>query len=364
MLCNRQQDGSIESPVRSCSSKCGLTLEPSNKSTALPISPAKPISLDERVDECITRLYRSVVSVPPERFRLWALESLKSVIPFDSAIWGSGNWEERRFHALTLSNLPEHFAQVLESSANENPLIAKLIHSEPDTPTTMESVFPDAQFYKSNLYRSTFGPYGVERLLSTLHVDPRSGLYSLVSLYRSDRNAAFTVEEKAVQRRLTYHLFNALSHSFFIHLVRTHRDRPAGASTAVVDRRGAYHEAQPRFLDAMDQHWPDHAASQLPFEVPEPGETRLINGLCFSSESVGELMLVHCWPMGPLDRLTSREREIVVAVAHGLSFKQAARKIGVAPSTVANHLYRIYRKLGVNSRTALADLIHAVPSDE
>lgn len=331
------------------------------RESALPKSPAKnqTISIDERVDQCIARLYRSVVSVPPERFRLWALESLKSVIPFDSAIWGSGKWEERRFHALTLSNQPDHFAKMLEASADENPLIAHLINNPPDTPTTMESVFPDAQFYKSNLYRNTFGPQGVERLLSTVHVDRRSGLYSLVSLYRSDRSNPFTAAEQAVQRQLTYHLFMALSHSFFIHVIRTHRDRPAGACTAVVDPHGAYHEAQPRFLDAMEQHWPGHTASQLPFALPDCGETRLIDGLCIKTEPMGELMLVHCWPMGPLDRLTSREREIVVAVAHGLSFKQAARKIGVAPSTVANHLYRIYRKLGVNSRTALADLIHA-----
>lgn len=325
---------------------------------------ARAVPIDERVEQCIARLYRSVVSVPPDRFRLWALESLKTVIPFDSAIWGSGKWEERRFHALTLSNLPDHFAQVLEASADENPLIAKLIQSEPDTPTTMESVFPDATFYESNLYRKTFGPHGVERLMSTMHVDRRSGLYSLVSLYRSDRNNPFSAAEQAIQRRLTYHLFNALSHAFFIHLARTHRDRPPGAAAAVIDQHGGYHDVQPRFLDAMEAHWPGHTPNQLPFRAPEPGETRLLDGLCIRAEAMGELIIVHCWPMGPLDRLTAREREIVLAVAHGLSFKQAARKIGVAPSTVANHLYRIYRKLGVNSRTALADLIHAVPEPE
>jgi len=321
--------------------------------------PVKTVSLDESADRCIALLYRSVVSVPPEHFRRWALESLKSVIPFDSALWGSGKWEERRFHSLTLSNLPDHFIPLLEASADENPLIRHLIENEPDTPTTMESVFPDAQFYKSKLYRNTFGPHGVERLMSTVHVDPRSSLYSLVSLYRADRDKPFNKQEQVIQRRLTYHLFNALSHSFFIHLARTHRDRPADAVAAAVDLRGAYHEVQPRFLDAMERHWPGAPGHYLPFPVPEPGETRLIDGLCIKAEPMGELMIVHCWPMGPLDRLTNREREIVIAVAHGLSFKQAARKIGVAPSTVANHLYRIYRKLGVNSRTALADLIHA-----
>jgi DNA-binding NarL/FixJ family response regulator len=70
------------------------------------------------------------------------------------------------------------------------------------------------------------------------------------------------------------------------------------------------------------------------------------------------MFIVYLWPTGPLDRLTPREREIVFAVAQGLSFKQAAKKIGVAPSTVANHLYRVYRKLGVYSRTELAALVH------
>ena len=316
---------------------------------------------EDELDRAIARLYRSVVSVPAERFRGWALDSLSRVIPHDGALWGSGKWEERRFHSLTLSKLPPAFAQALEQSVDDNPLIARLINGAPDTPTTMESVLPDARFYKSKLYQNTFAPFGIERILSTLHLDRRSGLYSLVTLYRSDRSAPFTAAEQAMQRRLTYHLFNSLSHAFFIHLARTHRDRPATAAAAVVDRRGLYHEAQPRFLDAMEQHFPDHTPKQLPFAVPEAGETRLFGGLCVRTEALGEQIIVHCWPVGPLDRLTNREREIVLAVAHGLSFKQAARKIGVAPSTVANHLYRIYRKLGVNSRTALADLIHETP---
>lgn len=334
------------------------------KTEATQSTASNDLHADERVEQCIARLYRSVVSVPPDQFRRWALDSLKAAIPFDSGIWGSGKWEERRFHALTLSNLPDDFAQTLEASADENPLIKKLIFSEPGTPMTMESVYPDKDFYRSGLYQHTFAPNGVERLMSTVHVDRRSGLYSLVSLYRNDRKARFTPSEQAIQKRLTYHLFNALSHAFFIHLARTNRDRPAGACSAVVDQQGLYHEAQPRFLDAMEQHFSTHTAKQLPFPVPAPGETRLSNNLCLRSEPMGELLIVHCWPIGPLDRLTAREHEIVLAVAHGLSFKQAARKIGVAPSTVANHLYRIYRKLGVNSRTALADLIHAAPSGE
>ena len=55
------------------------------------------------------------------------------------------------------------------------------------------------------------------------------------------------------------------------------------------------------------------------------------------------------WPAGLPDRTRARNRH---AIAHGLSFKQAARRIGIAPSTVANHLYRVYRKLGVQPQRA------------
>ncbi len=317
----------------------------------------------ELIDRTIARLYRSVIAVPPNGYRVWALESLRRVIPHDAALWGSGTWEERRFHTLTLVNLTPDFPANLERTADENPLIQTLVSSPPDRPTTMESVMPDKKFYNSNLYKTSFAPYGIERIMSTLHLDRRSGLYSLVTLYRKDRSQPFSAAEQAAQRQLTYHLFNGVSHSFFIHLARTLRDRPAGAAAAALDDRGVYHEAQPRFLDAMEKHFPGYVDKKLPIPLPPAGETVLTHGLCFKCESIGELNIVHCWPAGPLDRLTAREREIVQAVAHGLSFKQAARKIGVAPSTVANHLYRIYRKLGVNSRTALADLIHVTPDD-
>ena len=83
-----------------------------------------------------------------------------------------------------------------------------------------------------------------------------------------------------------------------------------------------------------------------------------VNGLCVKSEPLGDMHCILAWPAGPLDSLTDRERQIVYAITQGLSFKQAARRIGVAPSTVANHLYRVYRKLSVNSRTELATLVY------
>ncbi|MDD3762445.1 MAG: helix-turn-helix transcriptional regulator [Nevskiales bacterium] len=318
-------------------------------------------SLDP-IDRLIARLYRSAVSICPEDYRTWALQQLRRIIPFDGALWGSGVLSRWKFHTVTVTGLPNEFPHTLESTTRINPILPRILQ-ELDTPIDMASVMSDDEFFGSEIYQKAFAPYGITRILSTAHLDNRSGLYSLVTLYRKDRDHTFTEVEKALQKRATFHLFNAGSHAFFLHLARTHAERPPGAGAAVLDRTGTFHEATVEFLDLVEERFPQRKLHELPFTIPEPGTAVPFQDLMIRCEPLGDLFLVTIWPAGPLDRLTQREREIVMCVAQGLSFKQAAKKIGVAPSTVANHLYRVYRKLGVYSRTELAALVHPEPSD-
>lgn len=317
-----------------------------------------PPSTVDPVDRLIARFYRNGLSVPTEHYRRWCLEQVASVIPHDAALWGSGTAKNIKFNAVTLSQLPPEFPRALEATFKLNPILPRMLQNL-DTPTDMAQVMPDEKFYASELYRRAFQPFGIERLLSTAHMDRRSGVFSIVTLYRKSRDARFTDAERAAQKRITYHLFNASSHAFFLHLMRTQTDRPHGATGAVVDAEGYFYEAQPRFLDLIDERFPQRRSRVLPFRVPAPGTTLPVQDLMVRCERLdADLLALTIWAAGPLDRLTAREREIVTCVSQGLSFKQAAKKIGVAPSTVANHLYRVYRKLGVYSRTELAQLVY------
>lgn len=58
-------------------------------------------------------------------------------------------------------------------------------------------------------------------------------------------------------------------------------------------------------------------------------------------------------PILDVEQLTTKEREIVQAVIKGLSNKQIAADFGLSPSTVKNHLYAVFKKLGVTNRYAL-----------
>jgi len=50
--------------------------------------------------------------------------------------------------------------------------------------------------------------------------------------------------------------------------------------------------------------------------------------------------------------LTVREVEVLALVARGLANKEIARRLGVTPKTVSNHVEHIYTKLGVGSRAS------------
>ena len=58
-----------------------------------------------------------------------------------------------------------------------------------------------------------------------------------------------------------------------------------------------------------------------------------------------------------IEKLTAREREILEQAALGKENDEIALDLGVASATVAKHLERVYRKLGVPNRTAAAALL-------
>ncbi|MGW8955916.1 LuxR C-terminal-related transcriptional regulator [Streptomyces sp. NPDC055709] len=84
------------------------------------------------------------------------------------------------------------------------------------------------------------------------------------------------------------------------------------------------------------------AASNLAFELAKECE----------GASSSELMAVNASMP-----LTTRETEIAVLVAQGLTNAEVSEKLNISRRTVENHLQSVYRKLGVASRKALSRMI-------
>lgn len=310
------------------------------------------------VDELISVLYRESARIAPDQYRAWALEQLSRVIDFDAAFWGSGNQASIDFHYVSHNGLDEQYALRLKETLDINPIRDAVINNL-GKPVNMSDVYSDEAFYQSELYRRLFEPYGIERILAAGHLDENSGLYTLLSLYRFDRENVFTQQEQQLQQRLIYHLVCAASHAFFLHLragnyLQQTKDQ---ATSAICDQQGCFHEAQPRFVALLNEYFPMREGITLPFSIPSEDQTVEINNLLVSFKTLGDLFLVNLRLLGPLDLLSNREKQVVELICKGLSFKEAAKILTVAPSTVSNHLYQVYDKLGIRSRTELAQLV-------
>ncbi|RZI81414.1 MAG: LuxR family transcriptional regulator, partial [Microbacterium sp.] len=66
-----------------------------------------------------------------------------------------------------------------------------------------------------------------------------------------------------------------------------------------------------------------------------------------------ELSLVLSARLDPASVLTRREREVAHLIAAGRSNREVADQLVVSERTIDNHLYRVFRKLGVTSREEL-----------
>ncbi|HDR9116104.1 TPA: response regulator transcription factor, partial [Burkholderia territorii] len=54
------------------------------------------------------------------------------------------------------------------------------------------------------------------------------------------------------------------------------------------------------------------------------------------------------------ERLTPRQRDVLRLLAEGKSNKQICRVLNVAEGTIKNHLYALFRQIGVSNRTEAA----------
>lgn len=328
----------------------------------------------DKLNQFIAQLYLATSKIDLAEYRDWALSQLQNLISFDGAIWSNGHQQTVRFHNHTLVNVPESLTQCLLDNLSINPLADKLFENL-GTPIDMRDLMTDEDFYQSEIYLKCFKPHGIERVLSSVHLDERTGLFTLLTLYRFERDKPFSEQDKQNQKQALYHLLTAAEHALFLQLEQSsdHQTKAhKNSHKAICDNQGYFHQVQSSFIDLLERFYPethsnsDHDGSdsgsnkrllKLPFILDLTQKTYEVDGLQVELKLFNDLVIVEIWPQGPLDSLSVREKEIVQTLAKGLTFKEAARELNLSPSTVSNHLYRIYQKLNVGSKGELFKLL-------
>lgn len=76
-----------------------------------------------------------------------------------------------------------------------------------------------------------------------------------------------------------------------------------------------------------------------------------------SSEEIWALRSLACDELASRFRLTAREQEVCLLLAHRMTSLQIEQQLVIAPGTLKAHVNHIYSKLGVHSRSEFYDLI-------
>jgi DNA-binding CsgD family transcriptional regulator len=304
-------------------------------------------------------LYRSVSCVKPDGFRGWAFDRLQQFIEFDSAIWIQATLVEDIpvTQNVYLHNQPD---VMLEEYAkwNSDDVILEAIMCNPGRCFLWRDLEDFEMRYKTEMYREYESKYGLEDCVSIMIPFGGSGIQTFLSLYRSQRERPFTINDGECFQAIAPHLVEAESTLLTRHIRHTHGIGQADHSVAMIGKEGHLKMAEMGFIGCLNTGWPDWNPPQIPIEIlssvnhmKETGE--VVNGYFVQARQAADGVVLSIRLMRPLDLLTLREQQVATMVADGMPYKVVAKELDISPSTVTNHINSVHSKLEVTSRAEL-----------
>lgn len=292
-------------------------------------------------------LYEGALRLRGEGFRTWLLGQLLEATEADAALWRRARPDEAP-HGISSVGLPTGFSALFARNQGINPLL-RTLQSRPQTAAGLAVDRPSEAAFVARV----LAPNGLKHMAGILCRDAEAGLDTEITVYRQAGRPAFSTETLGWLTERAESLVRVASHALFLGLDAVPEEW-AACPAALVDTSGRFVEVQPRFL-ALLRDGGSPARGRLPFELPLE-----VKATVFTAEP----WVVYCQPRNDLSELrlklgerarllSEREREVVELILSGRSNKEVGRLLGLSPSTISNHLQRIYAKLGVHDREGL-----------
>jgi len=128
---------------------------------------------------------------------------------------------------------------------------------------------------------------------------------------------------------------------------------------AAVSRRGDVFLREDEFDCLLRTEWPAWMPAVLPRPIlemaAEPGpHVYFGRTVVIRVETIADMLVLFARAKQVRHPLTPTERAVAANVAHGATYKEVARTLGLSPATVRNHMHSAYAKLGTHSKLVLA----------
>lgn len=315
----------------------------------------------------VSEMHDRVRTEDAEGLARWAVVELSDKLGFDAAWYG---WADIcatgvEIHANASLNLPDKYYETWQEMAEEDLLAAQILEKPQAVATYSRN---GARQSDGMLYLSD--KFGFNKLATAMHSRPGRVASFYLSGYRVGRHARDWSE---TEQQFLQCAVDQLSGAMKLSASETGRPGGRGAVSIFVNENGIGILGLGNLRQKLGEIWPGWDGDQLPVQlrglIHEPGEHLLADRnlvvRCEVAPGVQGMGLrkLTLRRLTPLDLLTHREGEVARTLAAGKSHKEAARLLGVAPSTIRNQTQAIYAKLGVDNRASLAALLHEADPD-
>lgn len=326
-------------------------------------APGAPMSLLGSLGQFALGLNRAARRDAPDDFVARAFEAIAGRLRLDAATWLDGHLGADglpRLHGGSAYRGPPRMIDAYLPIAHEDPSLAGSMRRPG------ESIAADVSRLASPAMADWLRHWGLAHALASSVADPLTGSFTAIGLWRSEASGAFGSEERVFVQAVIPILVEARTHNRLLHLVQA--AAPPGSDSwlpAIADRRGLLLGADDRFIELLREEWPPWRGPRLPAPLEQavrqgPGPRYNGRRLVCKAAVVGDTTLLQVRRSTPVDRLTPREREIAVYTAQGLTHKEIARLLEVAPTTVRTHLTASCRRLGVRNKAQMAALVSSL----
>lgn len=319
----------------------------------------------EAFSRLLLSLYRQVQDAPPTEFQKRALDAVREVLAFDSALWASGVMGQNGgvVHSVLVYRQPpdmmeswerikQHDTVSFEAFSRLGQTINAALTTDPDWQARFH---PDAMAHVKR--------FGMEHVLATIIADPVLRVFTAVSFYRASPHDPFTEAERLLKQNLVQHLAEVRNLNRLNFLHSPHKGGPQpDHGRAICDTKGVLHSASPNFAALMLMEWPDWQGPQLPcvlLDNVSGKEKRQYTGfgIVATIKALNDMLLLSVRRKKPVDQLSARQHEVARRFGQGKDFRKIADELNIAPATVRNHLQAIYSTLGVHNKVEMARII-------
>ena len=310
-------------------------------------------------NELLLRLYRLSQELPIQHFQDAALEQIKGVLPFDSSMWGTATTtvEGIEIHTVHLHQKSPEMVEQYEDVKHQD-IAASSVFGK----TRVTHAFNAERYFAAPQNKEMLDflhRFEHENFFVSAEGVPRKNFMHWFSLYRADKDAYCTEDERLLLAQLAPHVMQSLALNRVMHLDKLEApDRalsPYGA--AIVDGRGVIYHVCPQFRKLAQAEWNDWDGLALPAGLLDTlrlnAQRFMGRTLCIRQYVEHGLLFLKARPRCLADQLLPREQTIAALIAKGQSHKEIAQTLGRSPATVRNQIQTIYDKLQVNSIAAL-----------